>query len=117
AGEILTQAGATLEIADNGQRAIERLRSNSSAFDIVLMDVQMPVMDGFTATRIIRNELQLAIPILAITAGVTEFEREECIASGMNDLIAKPIEADVMLATIERYLPAAKKSFVNDVTE
>lgn len=117
AGEILNQAGATLEIADNGQRAIERLRSNSSAFDLVLMDVQMPVMDGFTATRIIRNELQLAIPILAITAGVTEFEREECIASGMNDLIAKPIEADVMLATIERYLPTAKKSVTSDVAE
>src|SRR5690606_15835020 len=81
------------------------------------MDVQMPVMDGFTATRIIRNELQLAIPILAITAGVTEFEREECIASGMNDLIAKPIEADVMLATIQRYLPTAKKSVTGDIAE
>lgn len=109
AREIITQAGATLEIADNGQVAIDKLKENPRAFDVILMDVQMPVMDGFTATRVIRKELQLDIPILAITAGVTEFEREECIASGMNDLIAKPIEAEVMLGTIERYLPETKK--------
>jgi len=65
----------------------------------------MPVMDGFTATRIIRDELQLTLPILAMTAGVTEFEQQQCIASGMNDLIAKPIEVEQMLATINRYLP------------
>ncbi len=112
AREMLTQAGATLEIADNGHVAIERLRAGGETFDLILMDVQMPVMDGFTATRIIRNELKLALPILAITAGVTEFERDECIASGMNDLIAKPIEAEVMLATIARYLPEGRKTGV-----
>lgn len=108
AHDLLTQAGVTLDIVDNGQKAVERLRDNSDAYDAVLMDVQMPVMDGFTATRIIRKELGLTLPVLAMTAGVMEFERDECVASGMDDLIAKPIEADVMLATIAQYLPQGK---------
>lgn len=110
ARELLTQAGVTLDIADNGQHAVEQLREHSGIYDAVLMDVQMPVMDGFTATRIIRKELGLTLPILAMTAGVTEFERDECVASGMDDLIAKPIEADIMLATIARYLPQTNTS-------
>lgn len=105
ARELLTRAGATVDIVDNGQQAINTLRDKHDQYDLILMDVQMPIMDGFTATRILRSELGLTIPILAMTAGVMEFERDECIASGMNDLIAKPIEEDVMLATIARYLP------------
>ena len=65
----------------------------------------MPVMDGFTATRLIRDELHLTTPVLAMTAGVTEFERDKCIASGMDDLIAKPIDVEHMLLTINRHLP------------
>ena len=114
ARELLTQAGATLDIVDNGQKALEQLRQHPGAYDLVLMDVQMPVMDGFTATRLIRNELGLTLPVLAMTAGVMEFEREECIASGMNDLIAKPIEQDVMLATITQHLLASSASISND---
>ncbi len=119
AHDLLTQAGATLDIVDNGQKAVDRLRENSAAYDVVLMDVQMPIMDGFTATRIIRKELTLTIPILAMTAGVMEFERDECVASGMDDLIAKPIEADIMLATIARYLPEEKISHhqANQISE
>ncbi|HTF97271.1 MAG TPA: response regulator [Cellvibrio sp.] len=108
ARELLTQAGLTLDIVDNGQKAVDRLSEQSKHYDLVLMDVQMPVMDGFTATRILRKELGLTLPILAMTAGVMEFEREECIASGMDDLIAKPIEVDVMLQTIARYLPVVQ---------
>lgn len=116
ARELITQAGATLNIVDNGKLAVDRLRQYPEAYDLVLMDVQMPVMDGFTATRIIRNELQLTLPILAMTAGVTEFEREECVASGMNDLIAKPIEVEIMLQTILRYLPPKKISAISTET-
>ncbi|MET0356691.1 MAG: response regulator [Cellvibrio sp.] len=101
---ILEQAGASIEIVDDGKKAVELLRKNPDAFDLILMDVQMPVMDGFTATDLIRNELKLSLPVLAMTAGVTEFEREKCITSGMNDLIAKPIEVEQMLATINKYL-------------
>lgn len=102
---LLEQASASVDIADDGQKAIDLLRKGKHNYDLILMDVQMPVMDGFTATRLLRDELGLTLPVLAMTAGVTEFEREQCIASGMNDLIAKPIEVEQMLATITRYLP------------
>jgi len=105
ARELITQAGATLDIVDDGQKAVDRLRESADLYDVVLMDVQMPVMDGFTATRLIRTELGLSLPILAMTAGVMEFEREECVACGMDDLIPKPVEAEIMLSTIARYLP------------
>ncbi len=75
-------------------------------YDLILMDVQMPVMDGFTATKIIREQLHLQIPIIAMTAGVLAFERQQCIESGMNDFIGKPINVDSMILTIAKYLPA-----------
>jgi len=99
---LLLKAGMTVEIVDNGQKAVDLLRQNPKAFQMVLMDVQMPVMDGFTATRIIRSELQLTIPIVAMSAGVMESEQEECRAAGMNDFIAKPVEYERMLAVIAR---------------
>lgn len=104
AKSLLEQAGATVDIVDNGKKAVALLQTKAQVYDLILMDVQMPVMDGFTATRIIRQELLLNLPILAMTAGVTEFEHEQCIASGMNDLIAKPIDVEKMLSTINRYL-------------
>lgn len=100
ARDLLQQAGAVIDVVENGQQAIDVLRTNAASYDAILMDVQMPVMDGFTATKIIRKDLKITIPIIAMTAGVTAFERESCIASGMNDLIAKPIEAEKMLETI-----------------
>ncbi|MES2825161.1 MAG: response regulator [Pseudomonadota bacterium] len=103
---LLEQAGAIVDIADNGKKAVDLLQVKGQVYDLILMDVQMPVMDGFTATQIIRKELLLNLPILAMTAGVTEFEHEQCIASGMNDLIAKPIDVENMLVTINRYLAA-----------
>lgn len=109
---LLEQAGATVDIVDDGKKAVELLRTNADAYDLILMDVQMPVMDGFTATRLIRDELKLTLPVLAMTAGVTEFEREKCIASGMDDLIAKPIEVEQMLATINRFLVPEQDSTV-----
>jgi CheY-like chemotaxis protein len=73
---ILEQARAVVAVADNGQLALELLRAHD--YDLVLMDVQMPVMDGFTATQKIRNELGLTLPVIAMTAGVMESEREQC---------------------------------------
>ncbi|GGY73957.1 hypothetical protein GCM10011613_19090 [Cellvibrio zantedeschiae] len=102
---LLEQAGASVDIADDGQKALNLLRKSPHAYDLILMDVQMPIMDGFTATRLLRDQLKLTLPVLAMTAGVTEFEREQCISSGMNDLIAKPIDVEQMLATINRFLP------------
>ena len=103
---MLEQEGAIVRIMEDGQKAVDLLRTSATDFDLVLMDVQMPVMDGFTATRLIRGELKLALPVLAMTAGVMEAERERCIASGMNDFIAKPIDPEKMFAIICKHLPA-----------
>jgi two-component system, sensor histidine kinase and response regulator len=103
---LLEQAGATVTILDNGQKAVDLLRPAhaSSAFDIILMDVQMPVLDGFSATRILRQELHCRLPIIAMSAGVMESEKAQCTASGMDDFIAKPIDVDQMFVTIHRHL-------------
>jgi CheY-like chemotaxis protein len=72
---------------------------------MVLMDMQMPVMDGFTATRILREELKLKLPIIAMTAGVLESERDRSREAGITDFIPKPIEVDEMLDVLRRHLP------------
>jgi PAS domain S-box-containing protein len=103
---MLEYAGASVDVAENGQLAVDRLRGHGGDYDIVLMDVQMPVMDGFAATAAIREELKLELPILAMTAGVMQSEQERCIAAGMNDFIAKPVDVEQMLDIIARHLPA-----------
>jgi CheY-like chemotaxis protein len=105
ARSMLEHAGACIETVDNGRAAVELLRTNAAAYDLVLMDVQMPEMDGYTATALIRGELGLRLPVLAMTAGVLASEREQCIASGMSDFIAKPIDVEDMLRVIARHLP------------
>jgi signal transduction histidine kinase/CHASE1-domain containing sensor protein/DNA-binding response OmpR family regulator len=106
ARRMLEVAGASVDVVADGRAAIDSLRANARRYHMVLMDVQMPVMDGFEATRVIRNVLRLSLPVLAMTAGVMESERQQCAASGMNDFIAKPIEAEQLYATILRHLPA-----------
>lgn len=101
---LLQKAGASLDVADNGEKAVAMLRENPQAYRLVLMDIQMPVMDGFTATRLIRTELELSLPILAMSAGVMVSEQNECTSAGMNDFIAKPIDYAQMLEAIQRHL-------------
>ncbi|MBC3907983.1 response regulator [Undibacterium umbellatum] len=108
ATKILEQTGAVVKLANNGSEAVEIMKSAAGQFDLVLMDVQMPVMDGWTATDILRNELAMNLPILAMTAGVMTSEREHCLAAGMNDVISKPIDIDQMLAALARYLSPAQ---------
>lgn len=106
---VLEQAGAQVDVADNGAEALKQLQlqqqQQATAYDAVLMDVQMPIMDGFTATQKIREELKLTLPIIAMTAGVLAFERQQCIDSGMDDFVGKPLDIPTMLATIARYMP------------
>ncbi|RLT92251.1 PAS domain S-box protein [Ketobacter sp.] len=104
---VLEQVGAIVEVVNNGAEAVERLQTcgDPALYDAVLMDVQMPVMDGFTATQKIRGDLQLSVPIIAMTAGVLAFERKQCIDSGMNDFVDKPLDIPRMLETIARYVP------------
>ncbi|MBI2382042.1 MAG: response regulator [Gammaproteobacteria bacterium] len=101
---ILEQQGARLHIVGNGQEAMEHLRGTTTGYDAILMDVQMPIMDGFTATRLIRQELGWTGPIIALTAGVMASEREQCMAAGMDDFIPKPLQVEELLRIIASHV-------------
>jgi signal transduction histidine kinase/HPt (histidine-containing phosphotransfer) domain-containing protein/BarA-like signal transduction histidine kinase len=104
AQEMLEEVGATVCIANNGVEALEWL--HQTEFDCVLMDLQMPQMDGLEATRRIRADPQLAhMPVLAMTATATTEARMRCIDAGMNDFISKPIQPALMCQTIANWLP------------
>jgi len=95
ARELLTAEGALVELADNGLLGVTAVAQAQAAtpFDVVLMDVQMPVMDGFAATRAIRRDLGLhKLPIIAMTANAMASDREECLAASMNDHVGKPFD-------------------------
>jgi signal transduction histidine kinase/DNA-binding NarL/FixJ family response regulator len=95
---ILTQWGASFTLASNGLEAVGELRSRS--YDLVLMDIQMPKMDGYAASRFIRNELKIDIPIIAMTAHAMAGEREKCLSNGMNEYISKPIDEELLIEMI-----------------
>jgi CheY-like chemotaxis protein len=89
-----------IEVAENGVIAVEKLKS--SAFDIILMDVQMPTMNGYEATKVIRslNNTKAGIPIIAMTANVLKEEVDLCYQAGMNDFIGKPFDTAELLSKI-----------------
>ncbi len=89
------------KIVENGAKAIEELKKDK--YSIILMDIQMPVMDGYTATAIIRNELKNDIPIIAMTAHAMMGEKEKCLQMGMNDYVSKPIKETVLYNIIARH--------------
>jgi signal transduction histidine kinase/CheY-like chemotaxis protein len=108
--EILKAAGAQVDIADNGQIAIEILRANATKYDAVLMDLQMPVMDGYAATAAIREIEELRkLPIIAMTADVLPADRDRSMSVGMNDFIGKPFELKHLFETLERWFSLAPK--------
>jgi len=103
ATELLHEAGLVVDTAENGQVAVERIRHH--AYDLVLMDMQMPVMDGIEATLEVREQPDLAgLPIIAMTANALAEDRERCLAAGMNDHLAKPIEPEILWAKLARWL-------------
>ena len=105
---ILELEGAQVCLASNGQKAFERIQSEPRAVDVVLMDVQMPVLNGYDATRRIRLELNLAdLPIIALTAGALSSERQRAAAAGMDDYIVKPFDAQALVSSILRRLKPA----------
>ena len=95
---LLDDFGFERDIASNGKIAIEKLQNNT--YDIILMDLQMPEMDGFEATDYIRNTMKLNIPIIALTANVTTADLEKCKAVGMDDYISKPVEEKILYQKI-----------------
>ncbi|WP_339920016.1 response regulator [uncultured Flavobacterium sp.] len=86
------------DMADNGKIAIEKLETND--YDIILMDLQMPIMNGFEATEYIRNKMNLQTPIIALTADVTTVDVEKCKSVGMNDYISKPLDEKLLYTKI-----------------
>jgi|GEM_PF-2328850 len=100
----LERAGITVTVADNGAKAIEILDTGNTAFDAVLMDIQMPVMDGLTATRLIRADARHThLPIIATTAHAMTEDRAECLAAGMQDYLTKPIDVNLLYAKIAQW--------------
>jgi len=98
---LLSQWNIDFETANNGLEAVEFLRNNDC--DLVLMDIQMPQMDGYVATQTIREELKLNTPIIAMTAHALAGERERCMSRGMNEYISKPIKEDELFKLISNF--------------
>ena len=108
AQELLMGAGLTVTVANNGKEALEKLKE--SEFGAVLMDVQMPVMDGYQAAREIRkNKAFDPLPIIAMTAHTLTGDREKCLKAGMNDHVSKPIAPDLLFTTLLRWIKPDQK--------
>ena len=106
--EVVKQAleleGVVVTLAEEGHQALTLLRQQPDAYDAVLMDVQMPDLDGLAATRLIRTELGLTdLPIIALTAGVLPHQRQEALAAGMNDVLSKPVKFPEMMALLGKW--------------
>jgi two-component system, sensor histidine kinase and response regulator len=113
ARELLEDAGLAVDVAGNGQVAVEM--AQRAAYDLVFMDMQMPVMDGLAATRRLRATPGLArLPIVAMTANAMELDRQRCLEAGMDDVVVKPIDPDALWRTLLRWVrqeeaPLARK--------
>lgn len=116
AQRVLELEGAVVTMVSDGLQAVDRLRAEPESFDAVLMDVHMPVMDGYEATERIRQELGLtALPIIALTAGALAQERKHAEQVGMNDFITKPFDVDEAVRCIRRHVSAASVSAASRV--
>jgi PAS domain S-box-containing protein len=118
ASELLRDAGFIVDLADNGEVAVRKVSEN--AYDVVLMDMQMPVMDGITATGEIRKLPQFAqLPIVAMTANAMEDDRQRCLDAGMNDHIPKPVEPDDLWKVLLKWVkvPHAHESMRQSVNK
>jgi len=103
--ELLAEYGLVVEVAEDGRQAVDKV--SAADYDLVLMDMQMPVMDGTTATMEIRRKPALQdLPIVAMTANAMQQDRERCLQAGMNDHVAKPIEPEELYAALLRWIPA-----------
>jgi len=127
AREILEGRGVRVDVAENGLMAVKQVTNSGITYDAIFMDVQMPIMDGLEATRIIRaNRAFAALPIIAMTASAMTSDLELCAQAGMNDQVTKPINVPELFATLQRWLrpkastpsttaesESAKAAFVN----
>lgn len=108
AKKVLSQFGCEVHVAENGSIAVEM--ASSGNYDIILMDIQMPLMDGYAASTKIRKEINLTVPIIAMTAHVMAGEREKCISMGMTDYISKPFKVEHLYKLIKKYTQVPDKA-------
>ncbi len=104
---VLQKAGGVVEIANNGLEAVNCLKANDAAYDLIIMDLQMPKMDGYATTKYIRNVMNLSTPIIAMTASALKGEKSKCIAMGMNDYLSKPFNVAFIYKRISALLGEA----------
>lgn len=104
---ILLQWGVSITSAENGIEAINFIEKNS--FDLILMDIQMPKLDGVSATKVIREKLKNRTPVVAMTAYVTDEEKQRCLKAGMNDFISKPVDREFLFSLLEKYQNSSEK--------
>ncbi len=112
--KLLNKVGFTCDIANNGKEALDAFSANN--YDIIFMDCQMPVMDGYETTRKIR-ETNKDIPIIALTACTLENDAEKCLAAGMTDYVSKPIDNNVFMEKISKYIPKNMDEYHNEPDE
>lgn len=105
---VFAQYGLTFQVAENGSIAVEKIKNGH--FDIVLMDMEMPVLNGYQATNLIRHELKNDIPIIALSAHSGQDEKEKCLRLGMNDYIEKPINETILFRSILNLTGSKKKT-------
>jgi signal transduction histidine kinase/CheY-like chemotaxis protein len=111
---ILRNKGYRIDIANDGQEALNKLAAAEIPYDLVLMDIQMPVLDGLEATlRLRRDPRWEHLPVVAMTAHAMNGDRERCIQAGMNGYLSKPVQPAHLIATVERHLPAATGAYRN----
>jgi len=113
ATEILEDEGFVVEIANNGEEAVNM--TNKSQYDVVLMDMQMPIMDGLEATKTIRQKFSKNdLPILAMTANASDADRDKCLEAGMNAHITKPIDPNLLFAGLAKWIKEKNSKLIND---
>ncbi|MEN6473547.1 MAG: response regulator [Syntrophaceae bacterium] len=116
ARSILKNVGIEVDIANNGQEAVEAVFRNS--YDAVLMDVQMPVMDGFQAVEMIHSDpSRQDLPIIAMTAHAMQGDREKCLAVGMDDYLSKPIQSDLLFSILMKWIHPKHQGYVQPVVD
>ncbi len=105
--EMLEMMSCEVDVADDGKEALNRYKTNN--YDLILMDVQMPEVDGYQATKEIRkeeNSMQKHTPIIALTANALLGDREKCLEAGMDDYLSKPIRGEELETILKKYLPS-----------
>jgi signal transduction histidine kinase/HPt (histidine-containing phosphotransfer) domain-containing protein/ActR/RegA family two-component response regulator len=112
---LLKKLSCEVDVAIDGRDALQKVRAND--YDIVFMDCYMPLMDGFQATRRIRqSDASRDLPVIALTASVAENDRARCLQAGMNDTLSKPVRTSVLARTIERWVPVNERRSIEPVS-